>query len=104
MIIKYVWPGPIFNPKELFFSESSSQGCPKIHSLYTYLLSRGITSASRPKGKVEITLPIRVQREIETWKKHAIKCGDGTQIVLLEFQAFQENAIIKHADTSLSFN
>lgn len=85
VIVKYVWPGPIFNPKELFSLESTSQVEPKIHLLYTHLLSLGITDASRPKDKIEITLPNPVLREIETWKKRAIKCADGTQIALLEF-------------------
>lgn len=105
--LNYTWPTAIFNPKELFAHELKNvitPDNPKIHTMVTHLLSSGITEKSRPRGKILISLPIKVQREMDTWQKHAIKCPDGTKVALLEFRAYQENTVIKHADTSLCFD
>lgn len=108
--INYVWPQAIFKPIDLFEDEIRSVvepisiNHPKIHSLTTQLLSSGITEKSLSKGKIIIPLPIKIQREIGTWKKKAVKKSDGTRIVLLEFKGYQENTHIKEADTTISFD
>lgn len=107
VFINYTWPSAMFNPEELFAHEiknSTPVVHPKIHTLTSHLLSLGLTKKSRPRGKIAIDLPIQVQREVQTWQKHAITCPDGTKVCLLEFKAFQEDTFIKHADTSLCFD
>lgn len=107
IFINYTWPMVMFNPEELFANEiktAISSNHPKIHTLTSHLLSIGITKKSKPRGKIAIDLPIQVQREVESWKKKAVICPDGTKVCILEFKAFQEEPIIKFADTSLCFD
>lgn len=105
--IIYVWPPASFQPLELFSEQimtgEISANHPMVHSLQTQNLEIMITEKSKPKGKIGVKLPIRVQRESNTWSKRAISKNDGTRIALLEFQGFQEELHIKEADTSLRF-
>lgn len=110
--IDYVWPSAIFHPKELFADELNnvnpaskiSANHPKIHALTSHLLNCGLTVNSKPRGKITVTLPLKVQREIGTWKQQPIKKADGSRIVLIELKGYQENVIINDADTSINFD
>lgn len=108
----YTWPTPIFNASELFAEELNhpnlgrrlTMNHPKIHSLTTHLLQLGITENSSPKGQTTISLPLKVQREVGSWNKKAIKRDDGNMIILLQLKGFQENITIRDADTAIDFN
>lgn len=110
--INYTWPTAIFRAQELFSDEINhpnpkcriSVDHPKIHALTTHLLDFQITENTNPKGTISVLLPIRVQREVGSWTKKAVKKSDGTRIVLLEFKAYQESLIIKDADTTINFD
>lgn len=105
--INYTWPSSITNPHELFAHELGNlitATHPKVHTLISHLLSSGVSLKSRPRGKVAIKLPERVQREVGSWVKHAIKGPDGSKIILMEFKAYQEDIIIKTADTTINFD
>lgn len=105
--INYVWPPAIYQPLELFGEQIAAgeitPNHPMVHSLQTQNLATGITEKSKPKGRIGVKLPIRVQRESNTWTKRPIAKNDGTRIALLEFKGFQENIHIKEADTYLRF-
>lgn len=105
--INYLWPESIYNAKSLFHDEiadlSISTNHPKIHSLTSALLKAGITSNSNPRGKIRISLPTKIQREVGSWAKKAKTKLDGSKIVVLEFTGFQEKLIIKEADTRIIF-
>lgn len=108
----FTWPAALFNASELFHDEihhkdpaqKISPDHPKVHALSSHLLGIGVTENSQPKGKIVVNLPTKVVRDIEGWTKRAVKKPDGTKIVLLEFKAFQDKSIIKHLDTSISFD
>lgn len=104
--VNYTWPSDIYHPEELFENELKSQAIslndPKIHALRDHLLQLGITENSKPRGQITITLPIRVQREVNTWSWKGIKKGD-TKMVILEFRGYQANLIINDVDTTITF-
>jgi hypothetical protein len=110
--IEYPWPTAIFRALELFEDDIKSQNTltkidathPKIHSYTSELLNMGITENSNPKGAIIVQLPIKVQTDIGSWKKRAIKKENGTKIAFLEFKGFQQQQIINEADTTISFN
>lgn len=108
--INFSWPVAIYQPKELFSNEINDDPLkgipvthPKIHTLSTQLLAEGISEKSIPRGKMIVSLPIKVQREVGSWTKKAVTKPDGTRIVLLQFKGYQENLIINDADTRLIF-
>lgn len=107
VVINYSWSPFIYIPKELFAHEINNEILathPKIHSLSMQLLESGITEKSIPRGKIIVTLPIKVQREVGSWTKKTESKSDGTKIVFLQFKGYQEKQIIKDADTSLVFD
>lgn len=109
VIISYVWPKIMYNANDLFEDEifsatqAISHNHPKVHALTSHLRKFGITENSFPKGKIVVKLPIRVQREIGSWKKKAISKPD-TKIILLQLKGFQEDLIIRDADTRIVFD
>lgn len=56
----------------------------------------------RLKGSVVISLPVRVQRELGSFKKYGVK-SDDTKVVMIEFKAFQKKLVVDDANTSITF-
>lgn len=106
LFVTYTWPAPMYTPAVLFAKKIQANTMtlahPKIHAFASRLLECGYSEKSTPSGSMVIFLPIKVQRENETWTKEGIKCGD-TNVVLLEFKAFQKKIFIEDADTSITF-
>lgn len=108
VFIHYVWPTAIYKAIELFENakngrEKLSIQHPKVHAFVLNALDCGVTSKSNPPAEIIIDLPQKVQRVPSSWKKEAIVSGD-TNIVLLEFSAYQKSLVIDDADTSINFN
>lgn len=70
----------------------------------THSLICNITEKSKPKGEIIVKLPAKAQREIDSWKKKAVKRDDGSKIILLELKAYQDDIIIQDADNHISFD
>lgn len=106
LFVTYVWPAPMYSPAVLFANKLANRTLtlshPKIHSFATRLLECGFSEKSTPTGTIVIRLPMKVQRENDTWTKEGIKC-DESNIVLLEFKAYQKKLFIEDADTSITF-
>jgi hypothetical protein len=104
---KYTWPSAMFRADELFSQQIKKNILdnthPKVHSLKSALLEQAITENTFPTGLIKVKLPIKVQKEVGTWTKEAIKANDGTRVVVVEFKGFQQQQIIKEADTTISF-
>lgn len=110
VMINFLWPSAIYNANELFKKElndtksSISVNDPELHAMTKQLMERGITEKSIPRGKITVTLPMPVQREVGTWTKKAISTVDGTKIVLLKFKGYQPGIIVENADTTIVFD
>lgn len=107
LIIGYTWPRLLYNPLELFKDvlhdgKPIPLDHPKIHAYTSRLLECGISEMVKPKGSIVISLPTKVQSDLETWKKCELKNGKTT-IVMIEFKAFQKKQSIDDADTSATF-
>lgn len=110
--IFYTWPTSLFRAEELFQDEINSDNTtikidvnhPKIYSYSSALLDLGITENTFPRGIIKIKLPVKVQKEIGTWKKKAVTRSNGTKIIILEFTGFQQQQIIDEADTTITFD
>lgn len=106
--IHFSWTQELYVPEQLLAHEiyainGISLNHPMVHSLATHLLDSGYTEKSIPRSKITITLPLKVQRDVGTWTKYALTTERGSKIILLKFKGYQENQIIKDADTSLIF-
>lgn len=105
--VTYDWPEVMLNPNELF-SKTINDGKkiamshPKIHSFMSHLHESGVTEKSSAQGGITITLPIKVQRENDSWSMEKVVIS-GTKMILLEFSAFQKELITNYANTSLDF-
>lgn len=106
--ITFKWPLPIQNPDDLFANEINNGTItidhPKVHALKSKLLNLGFTKKCCPRGKIVISLPMKVQKEEEFWKIQPIKRENGTRIALLEFKGFQDKPHTRDADTSITFD
>lgn len=103
----YTWPTAIYRAAELFEKAINEKGKlsiqhPKVHAFVANALENGVSSHSIPKGEIIVDLPQKVQRIPSSWKKEAMTVN-GTQIILLEFSAYQKSLIIDDADTSITF-
>lgn len=109
--LHYTWPFAMTRAEELFHDQLNSDdektkiqlNHPTLFTFTSSLLKTGISEKSNMKGTIIVKLPVEVQRDETTWKKTPVQRPDGTQIVLLQFQGFQESTHVKHADTSISF-
>lgn len=106
--ISYNWAHELYIPEELLAHELNkvdgiTTTHPMFHSLAMQLMVAGYSERSVPRGMSIIKLPVKVQREVGSWTKNAITTIRGNRIILLKFKAFQEDQIIKDADTSLIF-
>lgn len=103
LIISYTWPKPMFSP-ELLFSKKPNMPIthPKVHAFASRVLDCEFSEVSKPKGSMVVPLPIKVQRENGTWTKEGFKIEESN-IILLEFKAYQKKLIIDDADTSITF-
>lgn len=112
VILNYKWPKAMFDAEDLFYDQlyneviedRISKNHPRVHALKSQLLKMGFTKNFAPKGKIVVKLPQKVQREVGSWAKTAVKKFDGSRIVLLEFKAFQEQLVIKDADKFINFD
>lgn len=106
VFVYYTWPTPLFSPKELFKKKlvgNVTMDHPEIYSFASRLTELEWSEKSKPKGVITVSLPVKVQREVDTWTREGIKC-DNTNIILLKFKAFQKKLAIEDADTSITFS
>lgn len=106
--IKYEWPEVMFKANDLFSKSNAANGRkltmshPKVHSFVSHLNNSGVTENSTLEGEININLPKKILRENDSWTMEKVVVS-GTQMILLEFSAFQKSLIINDADTSLDF-
>lgn len=105
--MSYKWPSPMFKATELFAQakdgkEKLTLYHPKLHAFMSHMLDPGVTDKSSPMAEMIINLPKKVQRTTTSWKKEAITV-DGTNIILLEFTAYQNELFIEEAATTIEF-
>ncbi|KAJ6642163.1 hypothetical protein Bhyg_07110 [Pseudolycoriella hygida] len=80
--VEHVWPSPLLDPTELFMDVVEEDGSaismshPMIYSFQNRLDELDISSKSKPRAALVVNLPLTVQRELGTFKKQALKCGD----------------------------
>ncbi len=68
----------------------------------SHLLQSGVTEKSSLYSEINVELPMKIQRENDTWSIEKVVVDD-TKMILLEFSAFQKTLIINDADRSLDF-
>lgn len=104
--INYTWPKEFYNSTDLFkqsiADKEISAEHPKVHAFVSNWVTAGITENSQPKGKITINLPCKVKREIGSWVKKAMTVNN-TNLIMLEFTAYQKALLVNDADTSLNF-
>lgn len=107
LIVSYIWPKAIFQAKTLFAAEITKNELtlqhPKVHSFVSNLMDFGITANSSPITQTTITLPCKVKRELGSYERKAIKV-DGTNVLMMQFTAYQKSLLVDEADDSLNFD
>lgn len=115
VFVNYTWPCALFSPSLLYKAKLNNNVMtldhPEIHSFASRLIELEWSVKSKPKGIMQIPLPVKVQRDIGTWSKEGIKCDTVTKegvkcdsnMILLKFRAFQKKLVIEDADTSITF-
>ncbi|KAJ6642719.1 Chitin biosynthesis protein CHS5 [Pseudolycoriella hygida] len=104
--VTYVWPYALLSPAELFRKKLTpgvggwTMSHPKIHAFLTRLDEMQLSIKSQPPASIVIKLPMKVQRETNTYSFGGVKTSDGS-VVMLEFQAFQK---VHLRDVSSLFN
>lgn len=104
--IFYSWPTPFYRASE-FFEEKIANGeitndHPKVHCFVSNCIEMGITENANPRGKMTITLPCQVKREIGSWTKEAVNVK-GIKMIQLQFTAYQKALLVNDMDTSITF-
>ncbi|KAG4075390.1 hypothetical protein HA402_007967 [Bradysia odoriphaga] len=106
--IDYVWPASLLDPTELFYDVNDEEGdaISMSHAMvYSYKVKMDeldMSEKSRPGATFVVNLPLRVQRELGTFKKHSLKCGES-RVVMLQMTAYQKKRVMIDADTSFKF-
>jgi hypothetical protein len=105
--MRYTWPSAMYKAAELFAQardgkEKLSLYHPKVHAFMSHLLDSGVTEKSSPIAEMIIDLPKKIQRTTTSWKKEAV-ISNETNIILLEFTAYQKELFIEEADTTINF-
>lgn len=109
LFVEYVWPPVLLNPRTLFKNVTLENGArismehPKVYAYQNRLAEIELSTKSRPGASLIIPLPIRVQRELGTYRSQALECGD-TEIVMIDFTAFQNKKVISDADNNIAFS
>lgn len=92
LIVDYVWPSVLLSPYELFKDvlldnwQPLPISHPKVYAYQNRLSDCDLSMKSYPEASLVISLPLRVQRELGTFKKQGLTCGD-TKLVMLQFTA-----------------
>lgn len=109
LFVNYIWPSTLCKPFELFKDALEDEEDPmppdhlKFHAFKSRLLELELSEKSQPRSSVVISLPVKVQRELGTYKWDAIKRGEN-KIVMIELKAYQKKKIIDDADTGITFD
>lgn len=108
LFVDFVWPLPLLDPNELFVDVTNEEGSPlsmsdpKVYGFRNHLVECELSEKSRPVSSLVINLPLRVLRELGTYTKVGLTCGD-TRIAMLEFTGFQKQKVLRDADNSIIF-
>lgn len=92
------WPKPMYNVEDIF-KAFPSETIPNFHPKYVALENaletvRGNVD-EKPKGSVEVKLPIPVQNVSSTWTKKLIE-SKGCTLLYLELYGFQTKYAVKN--------
>lgn len=106
--VTYPWPDSSYKASEMFKRDANEETFigkmhPKFLATEKALMAVREHIDDAPVGTIEVKLPIKVQREPNTWKKEFNKKKDGTLLVFLEFESHRESSIISKDEKSLSF-
>lgn len=108
LTIEYVWPAPLLDPTQLFYDVVDEEGdaISMSHAMvYSYKLrmdEMDVSRKSMPGASLVIKLPLKVQRELGSFKKQALKCGES-RVVMIQFTTYQKKRALIDADTSFQF-